>query len=107
MTKWYQLSGTENDVVICTKITLARNLREYNFNINLETEEKDRIAELTENVIEEKLPGKFTVKDMRELSKFEAISLAERNLVSPEFVSSADGRKIGRASCRERVSSPV
>ena len=92
MTKWYQLSGTENDIALCTKVSLARNLRDFNFNINLDSEEKYEIAKLTEETIEKKLPGKFKTKDMRDLTRFEAISLAERNLVSPEFVSSAEGR---------------
>lgn len=92
MTKWYQLSGTENDIAICTKVSLARNLRDFNFTINLDNDEKHRIAELTENVLEEQLPGKFIAEDMGSLSRFEAISLAERYLVSPEFVSSAAGR---------------
>ncbi len=92
MTKWYQLSGSENDVAICTKIALARNLAGHNFTIRLNTEEKEQIAEEVRTALEEKLPGKFYATRMSDLSQTAAISLAERELVSPEFVSSAEGR---------------
>lgn len=92
MTKWYQLSGSENDVAVCTKIALARNLSGHNFTIRLDTEEKEQIAHEVQDVLDEKLPGKFYTTKMSDFSQYAAISLAERELVSPEFVSSSEGR---------------
>ena len=68
MTKWYQLSGNDNDTAVSTKVALARNLSGHAFTINLSSEEKDCIAREVMDVLNEQL------------------------LVSPEFVSFAEGR---------------
>lgn len=92
MNKWYKLEGSENDVIISTKVAAARNVKGYNFTARLSTEKRNEIAASVISVLNEKLPGKFKAVRMSELSKDAAVSLAERNLVSPEFVSSAEGR---------------
>lgn len=92
MTKWYQLSGNDNDTAVSTKVALARNLSGHAFTINLSSEEKDCIAREVMDVLNEQLPDKFFATPMGDLDKDVAISLAERNLVSPEFVSFAEGR---------------
>ena len=92
MTKWYMLSGKENDVAVSSKVSLARNLRDHVFTNRLSTEEKDKIADEVSAVIFEELPEKFVLTHMNTLSRYAAISLAERDLVSPEFVSVHEGR---------------
>ena len=92
MTKWYMLSGNENDVAVSSKVSLARNLRDHVFTNRLSTEEKDKIADEVSAVIFEELPEKFVLTHMNTLSRYAAISLAERDLVSPEFVSVQEGR---------------
>ena len=92
MTKWYMLAGTENDVAVSSKVSLARNLRDHAFTIRLTTEEKDQIAEEVTAAVNDNLQGKFITTRMDSLSRYAAISLAERDLVSPEFVSLAEGR---------------
>lgn len=92
MTKWYMLSGNENDVAVSSKVSLARNLRDHVFTNRLSTEEKDQIADEVSEVIFRELPEKFVMTRMNTLSRYAAISLAERDLVSPEFVSVQEGR---------------
>ena len=92
MSKWYQLTGAENDVVISTKVAIARNVKGYNFTIKLSKDEKNEIAEKVTAVLDEQLPMKFISTRMSDIDRDVAISLAERNLVSPEFVSSVEGR---------------
>ena len=92
MSKWYQLSGSENDTAICTKVALARNIAGHNFTIRLSTQEKDQIAEEVEHALEQQLPGKFEATRMKDFPRDAAISLAERGTVSPEFISSTEGR---------------
>jgi len=92
VSKWYQLSGSENDTAICTKVALARNIAGHNFTIRLSTQEKDQIAEEVENALEQQLPGKFEATRMKDFPRDAAISLAERGTVSPEFISSTEGR---------------
>lgn len=94
MTKWYRFSGAENDVAIGTKTAIARNVKGYNFTVRLGTDEKYEIAEKTDAALEKRLPGKFVSTPMIEVGRDLQISLAERGLVSPEFISFADGRTI-------------
>lgn len=94
MSKWYQLSGREHDVAVCTKVSLARNVKGYNFTVNLSPEEKKVLAQKTKQVLDDAIPGKFLWAKMSDMNYSEAISLAERNLVSPEFVSFAEGRTL-------------
>ena len=56
MTKWYMLSGNENDVAVSSKVSLARNLRDHVFTNRLSTEEKDQIADEVSEVIFRELP---------------------------------------------------
>ena len=94
MNKWYQLDGNENDVAICTKISTARNVKGCNFTCRLSVSEKMEIADRVTKILDEKLPQKFVTTRMCDINKYVAISLAERNLVSPEFVSFAEGRSL-------------
>lgn len=92
MTKWYMLSGKENDVAVSSKVSLARNLRNHVFTARLSIEEKEQIAEEVMEAVSRQLPDKMMTTHMEDLTPYAAISLAERNLVSPEFVSVREGR---------------
>lgn len=92
MTKWYMLSGKENDVAVSSKVTLARNLQGHVFTNRLSAEEKRQIADAVTEAVSRQLPDKMIMSRMEDLSPYAAISLAERNLVSPEFVSVREGR---------------
>lgn len=94
MAKWYELQGAENDVVISTKVATARNVKGYNFTIKLNSEEKYEIADKIDEILDKKLPGKFVSTPMNEVGRDLQISLAEQNLVTPEFVSYAEGRTL-------------
>ncbi len=82
----------ENDVAISTKVTIARNVKGESFTQKLSSDEKYDIADKIDAILDEKLPGKFVSTPMNEVGRDLQISLAERNLVSPEFVSYAEGR---------------
>lgn len=92
MTKWYMLSGKENDVAVSSKVSLARNLRNHVFTARLSIEEKEQIAQEVTEAVSRQLPDKMITTHMEDLTPYAAISLAERNLVSPEFVSVREGR---------------
>ncbi len=84
-----------SDVVISTRIRFARNLRDYPFPCRMNTEQKCRVAN---TVKEAALGGHSAISDrfryiqMSELTQEEAVSLVERHLVSPEFISDREGR---------------
>ncbi len=81
---WY-LQNTENsDVVISTRIRLARNLKNIKFNLN----NKEEILEL-ENLVKNNLCNLgyglkfFRLRNMDDITK---MSLVEKNILSPDFV---------------------
>lgn len=92
MKKWYQLVGKENDVVIGTKVTMSRNVKGYNFTCRLSVDEQYEISSEVLSILASRLPDKFISTRMCDLDRYEAISLAERNLVTPDFVSAAEGK---------------
>ncbi len=95
MDKWYEKSGSEGDVIISTRIRFARNLREYPFPCRLSDEGKCKVASLVKDAVlngNSALAGRFEYIQMSELTQEEAVSLVERHLVSPEFISDRQGR---------------
>lgn len=96
MSKWYEESGRESDVVISTRIRLARNLSELPFPARMS--QPDRLK-LQQKVVESVMNENAATTDLHfidvgSLSKTEAVSLVERHLVSPEFISDCTGRGI-------------
>lgn len=97
MDKWYLTAGSESDVVLSTRIRLARNLKEYPFPNRLdekgkkEVDSRVREAMFSLGGIRE---GDYNYIDMETLSPSQAISLAERHAVSPEFASDRAGRAL-------------
>jgi protein arginine kinase len=93
MSKWYEKSGPESDTVISTRIRLARNLHELPFPVKMNKADRKKlvqgVAEATKNCTAE---YDFQFVNMEDVSKVEAVSLVERHLASPEFISECDGR---------------
>lgn len=97
MSKWYQKSGKDGDVVISTRIRLARNLIDFPFPLKLSLEGKKAVDKLVIDAIKESnssVANRFKVVNMENIDKTEAISLVERHLVSPDFISKRDGRTL-------------
>lgn len=92
MEKWYKVKGAENDVVQSTRIRLARNLEEYPFPIKLSVQEKDKISQRVRDIILADNQYALSYIDMNSLNETQAVSLAERFLISPEFASDTRGR---------------
>lgn len=85
MLNWYLQNGKESDVVVSSRIRLARNLSNFPF---ITKQTKDTRENL-ENTIKDIVPSlgynlKFVkLQDMDEITK---MSLLEKHLVSPNFV---------------------
>lgn len=84
-------SAVISDVVLSTRIRLARNLKKYPFPARLDRDEKKAVCTL----VRETLDGeKLNYIDMEALSPVEAVSLAEKHLISAEFASNGTGRSL-------------
>ena len=93
--KWYEKSGNCGDVVCSTRVRLARNLKQYPFPARATikqreaVEQKVRDALMSGNSI---LSQEFRFLPLDHLSEEEAVSLVERHIVSPEFISDRRGK---------------
>jgi len=92
MSKWYIGEGDHNDIVISTRIRLARNLKEYPFPSRLDNRQKIKINETVRDAIAEREKLQYT--ELKTLTRAQIVSLAERHLISPEFASNSDGRAL-------------
>lgn len=93
--KKYENLKDVSDVVISTRIRLARNLRDYPFPCRLSGEKKCYVASLVKEAVldgHSAISDRFKYIQMSELTQEEAVSLVERHLVSPEFISDRQGR---------------
>ena len=79
---WCSDDGKDSDVVVSTRIRLARNLKDYPFSPRLDETGSKEIIEKVRAVPE--LAG-YEYTDFCELSSAAAASFAERHIVSPEF----------------------
>ena len=85
MLNWYLQNGKESDVVVSSRIRLARNLSNFPFVTKQTKESRNKLEETVKEIV----PSlgynlKFVkLQDMDEITK---MSLLEKHLVSPNFV---------------------
>lgn len=95
MMKWYEKSGQEADVVISTRIRLARNLSQYPFPVKMSSEQREKVEQAVRDAVmrgNSAISQNFRFISLDDISQNEAVSLVERHLVSPEFISAPNGR---------------
>lgn len=85
MLNWYLQNGKESDVVVSSRIRLARNLANFPFMTKLDKNTKQKIEETIKEITPSLGYGlKFVkLKDMDDITK---MALVEKHLVSPNFV---------------------
>lgn len=95
MGMWYEQGGPENDVVVGTCVRLNRNLREYPFPVKMSRSDRAAVTEQVLDAVENLSAGglyRLHYIDLEKLSGTEAVSLVERRLANPEFISEPEGR---------------
>ena len=86
-----------NDVVISTRIRLARNLKDFPFPCKLNSQGREKVIEKVKDAVKKSnspVASDFSFIKMSELSSSQSVSLVEKRLVSPEFISETDGRAL-------------
>lgn len=86
-----------NDVVISTRIRLARNLKDYPFPCKLNSQGREKVIEKVKDAVKKSnspVASDFSFIKMSELTSSQSVSLVEKRLVSPEFISDTDGRAL-------------
>ena len=94
MNKWYIENGEQGDIVISTRVRLARNLEDYPFPCRLTVKGKETVCEEIKNAILSDDSWGFGYTYMKDFTRAQSVSLAERHLISPEFASDRAGRAL-------------
>lgn len=94
MNKWYETKSQHDDVILSTRIRFARNLEDYPFPCRLDTEGKEKVCHAVRDALSDVSGIKLKYIEMQSLTPKEAVALAERHLISPEFASPQKGRAV-------------
>ncbi|MFR5135101.1 MAG: protein arginine kinase [Acutalibacter sp.] len=95
--KWYEKAGSCGDVVVSTRVRLARNLKQYPFPARALASQREAVerqvkdALLSGNSI---LSKEFRFIPLENTTQEEAVSLVERHIVSPEFIADRRGKAV-------------
>ncbi len=87
MAKWYSDIGEKNDIVLSTRIRLARNLKGIPFPGKMTADDAKKVISNVEAALEE-MNYTFTKYDMATLSNTEKQKLVEKRYISPNMASS-------------------
>lgn len=94
MSKWYIGNSEKCRVVVSTRIRLARNLEDYPFPAKLDASGKAQVNSLVRDALLGSCGEDLSYIEMENLTRAQAVSMAERHLVSPEFASEVKGRAL-------------
>ncbi len=86
-----------SNVVISTRIRLARNLKGYPFPCKLNLQGREEVIEKVRDAVKNGnsvLADDFSFIKMSGLDPKQSVSLVEKRLVSPEFISDPEGRAL-------------
>ncbi len=103
--EWLKGTGPEGDVVVSTRIRLARNLADHPFTNRSSNHEKAEVeAKLRDCVTQLDLPHKLRYVEMGDLSALDRQFLVERQLISRELANVLEGPRGAAFDDRESVS---
>lgn len=92
--KWYQQCGEQGDVVLSTRIRLARNVQHLPFPSAMSVEQKKDVATRLFDILLEREGEAFSHIWMDSLSELQALSMVERHLISPQFSHRGEGEAL-------------
>ncbi|MBN2476413.1 MAG: protein arginine kinase [Pirellulales bacterium] len=102
--EWLRGSGPEADIVISSRIRLARNLADYPFITQASEQDRTQIEDiLRERILGIEASGEMLYVDVEELEGVDRQFLVERHLISREHAESQGARSVA-IDCGERFS---
>lgn len=84
---WYLENGKDSDVVVSTRIRLARNINNMPFESKCSKEDMKKVVDKMANVIS-KIGYNLKLLKLKDMDDITKLSLVEKRLISPEFINS-------------------
>ena len=97
LTKWNEKAGNCGDVVCSTRVRLARNLKQFPFPARATDKQLEAVEQSVKDALlsgNSILSKEFRFIPLDNISEEEAVSLVERHIVSPEFISDRHGKAV-------------
>lgn len=94
MNKWYERAGSNGDVVISSRIRLARNFADYKFPSKLDEEDAVSLVNSVAGSFQKDFPGEYRCIFMNNCSETKRNALKERRAISSYLVKSGNGAVI-------------
>lgn len=94
---WFYNINEFSDVILSSRIRLARNIKNFKFLNRLDNDEKNQIISQVKNIFQNiKLGANKNLRfiEMNKISNIEALSMAERHLISYDMATSPQGRAV-------------
>lgn len=94
---WYIDQGPDSDVVISSRIRLARNLEQYPFPQRMDDKQAHRAADDIVNAFythDPRLRQQYLTVDLDDLSEIERLALAEKHLISEELARTGRNHRV-------------
>jgi protein arginine kinase len=95
MSNWYSKEAKENDIVVSTRVRLARNLENTPFPSFMDNNAKKQVSEQVKKaILESDTPFSKSLKyiSMDDVPENEIYAMVERHIISPEFAKNSAGR---------------
>ena len=87
MIKWYENEGKNNDVVLYSRVRLARNLADHPFPSRMSEELRKTVTKkLYATLKSSQYANEFDLINLADIKREKAVSYAEKHLASPELV---------------------
>ncbi len=89
--RWYDDIRTDEDIIISSRVRLARNLKKYPFPLKLDDIKAEEVVKnVKESVINERTPisSRFTFYNMKDIENDFKLDLMARHVISPALVNS-------------------
>ncbi|MCE9532405.1 MAG: protein arginine kinase [Planctomycetes bacterium] len=103
--EWLRGTGPESDVVVSTRIRLARNLADHPFTNRANLHQKSEVeAKIRDCVTKLEVPGSLSYIDISKLDAIDRQFLVERQLISRELANVMEGPRGAAFDERESVS---
>lgn len=80
---WYQMSGNEQDIVLCSRVNFVRNISGIPFSSKMDVNHADHIIQNLGNILSK---GGFSPTDFKNISRTNAYAMIEQQQITPDFV---------------------
>ena len=94
MKKWYQDTEIRDGIVLSSRVRLARNLADFPFPARLDLAGREQVCRLVRDSLANVSGLKLKYIEMQELTPKQAVALAERHIISPEFAVNERGKAL-------------